>query len=222
MLAAKGLVKVTKTPRSKLKPLTAGKNQSGPQPRTSTGALAAGPDDPKYTSITPIVLTAIFAALAEHGRITQVCKDLRVHYPAYYALKEADQEIKARHDEAMRRAFEGMEDEVRRRAFNGTDKPVYQGGVLVGHIREYSDTLAQFMIRAGKPEVYSPKVDAAVQHSGNVGVAHTYAQLSDEALNAEITKKLKFLGLVRIEPGDEPASTEDKDPLKGSPEEDQA
>ena len=216
VLAAKGLVKVTKTPRAKLKPLTAGKNRSGPRPRTSQGKLAAGPDDPKYTEITPIVLTAIFAALAETGRITQVCKDLRVNYPTYHALKNADKDVNNRHDEAMKLAFSGMEDEVRRRAFRGVSKPVYQGGVLVGHIQEYSDRLAEFMIRAHKPEVYSPKTTAAVEHSGNISVAATYAQMSDEALNEQINKKLRFLGMLRDTGKD--GDDQDPEPLKDSPE----
>lgn len=217
-LRAKGQVKVPKVPRKTPIPSVAGKKRDGPQPRTSTGAIAAGPDDPKYTPITPIVLDAIFGALAVTGRITQVCRDLRVHYPTYQVLKDNDKDIRARHDDAMRHAFVGMEDEVRRRAFDGVAKPVYQGGVLVGHIQEYSDTLAQFMIRAGKPEVYSPKIESAVQHSGNVGIAHSYAQLSDDALNDQINKKLRFLGL--LPPAeDETTDEQDKDPLKGSPEE---
>ena len=200
-------------------PSVAGKNQSGPRPRTSNNKMAAGPDDPKYTELTPIVLTAMLAALAQCGRITKVCHDLRIHYPTVHALKEEDKEFKERFDEAMKQAFVGMEDEVRRRAFNGVAKPVYQGGVLVGHIQEYSDTLAQFMIRAGKPEVYSPKIDAAVQHSGNVAVAHSYAQLSDEALNAEINKKLRFLGLIKPTADESDVDAQDADPLKDSPEE---
>src|SRR4249920_237619 len=38
--------------------------------RTPTGQLAAGPDDPKYTEITPIVVSAFIGALAQSGMPT--------------------------------------------------------------------------------------------------------------------------------------------------------
>jgi len=36
---------------------------------------------------------------------------------------------------------DSLEDEAVRRARDGYDKPVYQQGQCVGHVREYSDTL---------------------------------------------------------------------------------
>lgn len=41
---------------------------------------------------------------------------------------------------------------MQRRAWKGTRKPVFHKGVVVGHIREYSDTLGMFLVKAKRPE----------------------------------------------------------------------
>ena len=53
-----------------------------------------------------------------------------------------------------------MELEARRRAVKGTDKPVFQRGEQVGTIREYSDTLLMFLLKANKPEKFRDNFDA--------------------------------------------------------------
>jgi hypothetical protein len=44
--------------------------------------------------------------------------------------------------------------EAKRRAYNGTLKPVFHKGSVCGHIREYSDQLIMFLLRAYDPEIY--------------------------------------------------------------------
>ena len=46
------------------------------------------------------------------------------------------------------------EAEAHRRAFQGTTKPVFFQGGECGEIREYSDGLAQFLLKAHRPEKY--------------------------------------------------------------------
>jgi hypothetical protein len=41
--------------------------------------------------------------------------------------------------------------EAWRRAVKGCRKPVYQGGQLVGYVREFSDLLLIFLIKAARP-----------------------------------------------------------------------
>lgn len=48
-----------------------------------------------------------------------------------------------------------LEDAAHRRAVHGVEKPVYQGGVMVGTITEYSDTLLNLALRGKKPERYN-------------------------------------------------------------------
>ena len=57
-------------------------------------------------------------------------------------------------EEAAEIGTKALEREAARRAYHGTLKPVYQGGVKVGEIREYSDALLMFLLRARKPKKY--------------------------------------------------------------------
>jgi hypothetical protein len=47
-----------------------------------------------------------------------------------------------------------LEDEAVRRAYEGVERPVFQGGKQVGVVREYSDTLLIFLLKALRPEKY--------------------------------------------------------------------
>lgn len=48
-----------------------------------------------------------------------------------------------------------LEDEALRRGVEGVEKPVYQGGVLVGTVTEYSDTMLALKMRGKLPGVYN-------------------------------------------------------------------
>lgn len=77
------------------------------------------------------------------------------------------------------------EGELHRRAFKGVLKPVYQGGARVGSIREYSDTLAIFLMKAHRPEKYRDTVRN--EHTGKGGGPIDYrdvTELTDEQLAA--------------------------------------
>lgn len=79
--------------------------------------------------------------------------------------------------EALDDAVDDMELEAKRRAFKGTLKPVYQGGEKVGEIREYSDTLAIFLLKAHRPEKYRERHE--VRHQGG-----TTVQIIEETVDA--------------------------------------
>lgn len=69
--------------------------------------------------------------------------------------------------EAARDAgIERIEDEAIRRAVEGVEKPVYQGGVLVGSLTEYSDTLMGLVLRGKKPGIYNTERH---EHTGRDG-----------------------------------------------------
>lgn len=56
---------------------------------------------------------------------------------------------------ADRDGVDVLEDEAHRRAVVGVEKPVYQQGVMVGTITEYSDTLLGLKLRGKRPETYN-------------------------------------------------------------------
>jgi len=75
------------------------------------------------------------------------------------ALRQADAEFAARWKEADNLAVERMEAEADRRAVEGIDKPVFYQGKRSGEIREYSDSLLMFRLKARRPEVYRDRAD---------------------------------------------------------------
>lgn len=111
---------------------------------------------------------AFLAALADTGIILRACELTKTpRANVYFWRKDAD--FEARFQLAVDEATERLELEARRRAFEGTDKPVYQGGQLVGYVREYSDTLLIFTLKALKPDKY--RDNAKVEHTGKDGAA---------------------------------------------------
>lgn len=71
-----------------------------------------------------------------------------------YDWRAADPKFAEAWEVAVELGTDSLEDEAIRRARVGTDKPVYQGGELVGHVREFSDTLMIFMLKARRPGKY--------------------------------------------------------------------
>lgn len=61
-----------------------------------------------------------------------------------------------------------LEDAAHRRAVHGVEKPVYQQGVMVGTVTEYSDTLLGLALRGKKPARYNTERH---EHSGPNGAA---------------------------------------------------
>jgi hypothetical protein len=90
----------------------------------------------------------------------------------------------AQAESTTRDAFADMlEIEAVRRAHGGVLKPVFQGGLFVGHVREYSDTLLIFLLNAARPLKYraNSKIDVAI--GGTLTVRQDrLATLSDEDL----------------------------------------
>ncbi len=56
--------------------------------------------------------------------------------------------------EARAEACEALESEAWRRAVEGVVRPVYYRGKVVGTVREYSDTLLIFLMKAAMPQKY--------------------------------------------------------------------
>jgi hypothetical protein len=76
----------------------------------------------------------------------------------YYAWRRDIPEFREAWDAAIEAGSDLMEDEARRRAVEGYDRPVYQGGELVGYVREYSDGLLQFLLKARRPDKFRDRV----------------------------------------------------------------
>ena len=129
---------------------------------------------------TPEKAEAFFAALAETANVTKACAAIAITRRTAYNWREADPEFAAGWDRAMKAAVLGLEDEAHRRAFEGVDKPVFYQGDECGTIREYSDTLAIFLLKAHNPEKY--RENSKVELEANIRVN----DMTDDEIRAEI------------------------------------
>lgn len=118
-------------------------------------------------------------ALRKAPHITAAARAAGWHRSWAYRERAADPEFAAAWDDALEEAIDLCEEEAHRRAFKGTVRPVFQGGVRVGSVREYSDTLAIFMLKAHRPERYRENV--RMEHAGRLDIRNV-TELSDDEL----------------------------------------
>jgi len=71
-----------------------------------------------------------------------------------YDWLEDDKEFAAAFEVSKERAVDLAEEQLRRRGIAGYDKPVYQGGKMVGIIREYSDACLIFYLKGRRHDVF--------------------------------------------------------------------
>lgn len=119
------------------------------------------------TKRTPEKDERFLAALAEGQKVGSACRAVGYSRTSTYEWREADAQFAARWQEAIDDAVERMEAEADRRAVDGTLKPVFHQGVECGHVREFSDTLLIFRLKALRPDVYRER--ASVEHTGKDG-----------------------------------------------------
>lgn len=114
---------------------------------------------------------AFLVAFAEHGNVSQACRTVGLAARStVYRWQEHDDDFAAAYREAELVANDAINTEIRRRGLEGWLEPVYQGGLQVGVIRKFSDTLLIFLAKGRMPEVYRERVE----HSGPGGAAAAF------------------------------------------------
>ena len=117
---------------------------------------------------------AFLAHLRESGNVTAAAERSGVSRTGAYALRAGDDSFRADWDDAIESALDDLEAELRRRAIEGTEKTVFYGGEAVGSIRNYSDSLAMFLLRSRRPHVFGDsagkETDTDSQDSGAAAV----------------------------------------------------
>ena len=114
-------------------------------------------DNPR-TIRTPKTRAAFLEALKNTCNITKACELSGLGRTSAYEWREEDPEFAADWQKALDVAADLLEEEAVRRATEGTRKPVFQGGQLVGHVQEYSDTLMIFLLKGAKPKKYMDRL----------------------------------------------------------------
>ena len=112
---------------------------------------------------------AFLTVLAETCNVSRAAKAIGISRITVYEWRDAFAEFAAAWDKAKQLGVDALEDEAHRRAFEGNEKAVYHQGTECGVIREYSDTLAIFLLKAHKPAKY--RENAHLNITGNVDLA---------------------------------------------------
>lgn len=119
------------------------------------------------TSRSP-VQKAFLTAYAQLGNITAASKAAGCDPSNHRAHWAKDEAYMAEFLEAQEQANDMLEAEALRRATRGTDKPVFHKGKPCGTIREYSDSLLIFLLKANRPARFRENVQH--DHSGVVAL----------------------------------------------------
>lgn len=112
------------------------------------------------------------ASLTLTPNVAEACRQAGITRKAAYDRRKADPEFAAAWDEALEESTDELVAEAYRRAKNGTKRPVFYKGDVCGHIREFSDTLAMFLLKAHRPNVYRDRVQQ--EHSGELVIRVEY------------------------------------------------
>lgn len=122
--------------------------------------------------------TLFLATLRKTMSVTAAAKSARINRQYVYKVRDEEKEFAEAWADAEAEAIETAEAEGYRRAVKGVKKPVFQNGILVGTITEYSDGLLQFYLKAHKPKVYRESIEH--KHDGTVNVNHQVNELMEK------------------------------------------
>ncbi|WP_047236655.1 hypothetical protein [Chromobacterium subtsugae] len=120
----------------------------------------------KLTKLTPEKAARFLEVLADTANVSKAARAIKMARPYLYELKAKDKRFSAAWDEAIALGTAALEDEAARRAMEGTLRPVFYKGAKVGTIREFSDTLLIFLLKARDPEKYADRVKQELTGKG--------------------------------------------------------
>ena len=106
-----------------------------------------------------------FKALAEGAAVGVACAEAGYGRRTAYEYRDKFEEFADRWDEAVETAVERLEAEADRRAVEGILKPVFHKGEVCGHIRQFSDNLLMFRLKALRPQKYRDNASVQVDHA---------------------------------------------------------
>lgn len=141
--------------------------RSDPKPKGQTPKTTLDPVSPKLTQARR---RAFLTAFADTGNICRAAAISGIDRKQHYRWMRTDPKYAKAFAHALEMGGDIIEAELHRRAVEGTDRPIYQGGSLVGHERVYSDTLMALLIKRHRPELYRERSET--KHSGEVGMRH--------------------------------------------------
>jgi hypothetical protein len=124
--------------------------------------------------------------LRRTGNVTAACGVARLPRETAYFWRSHNPEFAEAWDAALEQGLDALEDEVMRRAKDGVEEPVFYKGAVVGETKRYSDTLAMFVLKSKRREVWGDRQ--------TVDMRHDWAGLTVEQ---RVAKVMYLLGRVR-------------------------
>lgn len=131
---------------------------------SNVGSNVKSPNTPKNGEWIDTFISAIMTGAS----VTRATRKAGVHITLPYKRRIEDEAFRNAWKQAADIGTELMEQEAARRAYHGTLKPVFHKGQKCGFVREYSDTLMIFMLKARKPEVYREGIEDSGSGRGMV------------------------------------------------------
>lgn len=104
--------------------------------------------------------------LRNGGTVAAACGLAVVGRATAYRHRQKDETFAVAWADAEEESTERLEEEAFYRAVKGVEKPIHYEGRRIDFVREYSDTLLIFLLKARKPETYRDRIDH--RHSGGI------------------------------------------------------
>ena len=114
--------------------------------------------------------TFLIALRRQYGNVSAAAKKAGFSRHAAYAHKKTDTQFSKQWDEILDGLIDDAEKELHRRAVKGTLKPVFYKGEKIGSIRQFSDRLLEFLLKAKRPEQYRDKLDLDTNIRGSLDI----------------------------------------------------
>jgi hypothetical protein len=98
--------------------------------------------------------SSFLTALENGETVSSAATALNIKRSDLYCWRQQDPAFDAAWAQAWTSGADMLEEEAIRRAVEGTEKPVFRGGEIVGHVRDYSDSMLMFLLKARRPELF--------------------------------------------------------------------
>ena len=141
-----------------------------------------------------------FETLRETGNIRSSARAAGIGRATAYRYRAYD-DFRAAWDEALDDAVDMLEAEAWRRAKDGVEKPVFHGGQQVGTVREYSNNLLQFLLRAHRPAKYRDNARVEVTGADGKSIKHEHRHEHVFHDIAALAQQLESLEQASVEKG---------------------
>lgn len=150
----------------------------------------------RITNLTPELQNRFFENLAKTGNPTLSAKIIGFSPSLMYFFKRSNPDFYSAWNQALMEYSDGLLEEVDRRGREGVEKPIYQCGWLVGHVKEYSDNLLMFRVKGLRPE-YATQQNIIKNAEGEAFKIEA-TSMSDEQLDKRLAELGRKIGISDI------------------------